>query len=136
MEKKGSKVNRSLNRVQLLGNVVADAQPRKTSNDISFCSVIIATDRNWTLPTGEEREETQFHRVIAWNKLADIFGELLLKGKKVYVEGRLQTRRYTTSGGEEKTSTEIVAEKMILLNGWYGKEKTEEGGNPNEPLPK
>jgi len=122
--------SRSLNLVMLIGNVVADVELKRTTNNTPFCSVVVATNREWTLASGEKKEEVQFHRIIAWSKLAEIFGQFLKKGKMVFIEGRLQTRKYTDSDGQERVSTEIVAENMILLGS--PREEREENEEPKK----
>jgi single-strand DNA-binding protein len=86
---------RSVNKVILLGNLTRDPELRYTENKKAVCAFGLATNRNWTTDTGEKREETEFHRIVAWDKLAEVCGQYLKKGRKVYVEGRLQSRSYT-----------------------------------------
>lgn len=107
---------RSLNRVTLIGNLTREPELTKTTNSTSVCNFSIATDRSWTTESGEKKEETEFHRIIAWQKLADICGTLLHKGSRVFVSGRLSTRKYTGTDGVERTTTEIVAEDVINLS--------------------
>lgn len=114
---------RSLNRVQLIGNLTKDAELTKTNSGTSVCNFVVATDRSWTTESGEHREETEFHRVIAWQKLAEICGLMLHKGTKVYIDGRLSTRKFVGQDGVERQSTEIVANDMIVLE---SKRQTEE----------
>jgi len=115
---------RSLNRVQLIGNLTRDPELRYTPNGNAVCSFSIATNRNWTTDTGEKREEVDFHRIVAWNKLAEICSQFLVKGKKTYVEGRLSTRNWTAQDGTQKTTTEVVIDDMILLDGRGGSSST------------
>lgn len=107
---------RSLNRVQLIGNLTRDPELRYTPNGTAVCSFGLATNRSWTTDAGEKREETEFHRIVAWNKLAELCSQFLVKGRKVYVEGRLATRNWTGSDGTQKTTTEVVIDDMILLD--------------------
>lgn len=107
---------RSLNRVQLIGNLTRDPELRYTPSGTAVCSFGLATNRGWTTDTGEKREETEFHRIVAWNKLADLCSQFLVKGRKVYVEGRLQTRSWTAQDGTNRNATEIVIDNMILLD--------------------
>lgn len=107
---------KSLNRVQLIGNLTRDPELRYTPNGTAVCSFGIATNRNWTTDTGEKKEEVEFHRVVSWNKLAELCSQFLIKGRKVYVEGRLQTRNWTGQDGTARTTTEIVINDMILLD--------------------
>lgn len=114
---------RSLNKVQLIGNLTRDPELRYTPTGTAVCSFSIATNRSWTTDNGEKKEETDFHRVVAWNKLAELCSQLLAKGRKVYVEGRLANRKYTGQDGQEKQITEIVIEDMLVLDS-----KRPEGG--------
>ncbi len=107
---------KSLNKVQLIGNLTRDTEITKTTQGTSVCNFSVATDRSWTTESGEKKEESEFHRVIAWHKLADICGLMLHKGTKVYIEGRLSTRKYVGQDGIERTTTEIVANDMIVLS--------------------
>lgn len=114
---------RSLNKVQLIGNLTRDPELRYTPTGTAVCSFSIATNRSWTTDSGEKKEETDFHRIVAWNKLAELCSQLLSKGRKVYVEGRLANRKYTAQDGQEKQITEIVIEDMLVLDS-----KRAEGG--------
>lgn len=107
---------RSLNRVQLIGNLTRDPELRYTPNGTAVCSFGLATNRSWTTDTGEKHEEAEFHRIVSWNKLAELCSRFLTKGRKVYVEGRLATRNWTAQDGTQRTSTEIVIDNMILLD--------------------
>ena len=109
--------SRSLNKVQLIGNLTRDPELRYTPQGTPVCTFGLATNRSWTSGEGGERnEETEFHRLVAWSKLAEICGQLLKKGRKVYVEGRLQTREWTGQDGQKRNVTEIVMDNMILLD--------------------
>jgi single-strand DNA-binding protein len=107
---------RSLNRVQLIGNLTRDPELRYTPQGTAVCSFSIATNRNWTTDTGEKKEEVEFHRIVSWNKLAELCSQFLVKGRKVYVEGRLVTRQWSAQDGTQKQTTEIVISDMILLD--------------------
>ncbi len=107
---------RSLNRVQLIGNLTRDPELRYTPNGNGVCTFGIATNRSWTTDAGEKREEVDFHKIVAWNKLAELCSQFLTKGRKVYVEGRLTTRNWTGQDGTQKTTTEVVIDDMILLD--------------------
>lgn len=108
---------RSLNKVLLIGNLTRDPELRYTPQGTAVCTIGLATNRSWTSSeSGERNEDTEFHRLVAWSKLAEICGQLLRKGRKVYVEGRLQTRKWTAQDGAEKQTTEIVMDNMILLD--------------------
>ena len=113
----------SVNKVILIGNLGRDPELRYNANGGAWCTVAIATSRNWkNKDTGERQEETEWHRVVFNDRLAEIAGEYLKKGRPVYVEGRLKTRKWTDKDGVEKYTTEIQADQMQLLGG------REEGG--------
>jgi len=107
---------RSLNKVQLIGNLTRDPELRYTPSGTAVCSFSIATNRSWTNDAGEKKDEVEFHRIVAWNKLAELCSQFLVKGRKVYVEGRLQTRSWAAQDGTQKQTTEIVINDMILLD--------------------
>ena len=107
---------RSLNRAQLIGNLTRDPELRYTPNGTAVCSFGLATNRSWKTETGEKREEADFHNIVAWNKLAEICSQFLVKGRKVYVEGRISTRSWTGQDGTQKIRTEIIISDMILLD--------------------
>lgn len=108
--------SRSLNKVQLIGNLTRDPELRYTPTGAAVCTIGLATNRYWTTESGEKKEETEFHRVVAWNKLAELCSQLLTKGRKIYVEGRLRTSSWQTQSGEQRNTTEVVIEDMILLD--------------------
>jgi len=107
---------RSANKVILLGNLTRDPELRYTENKKAVCTFGLATNRNWTTDTGEKREETEFHRIVAWDKLAETCHQYLRKGRKVHVEGRLQSRTYTGQDGVEKTAVEVVLQELVMLD--------------------
>lgn len=107
---------RSLNRVQLIGNLTRDPELRYTPSGAAVVSFSIATNRSWTTDSGEKKDDTEFHRIVAWNKLAEICSQFLTKGKKVFVEGRLSTRSWTAQDGTQKQTTEVIISDMILLD--------------------
>jgi single-strand DNA-binding protein len=107
---------KSLNKVLLIGNLTRDPELRYTASGVAVCSFGLATNRQWTTETGEKKEEVEYHNLTAWNKLADICGQLLKKGRKVYIEGRLQTRSWAAQDGTQKKTTEIIVLDMILLD--------------------
>lgn len=119
--------SRSLNSVQLIGNVVADLILKYTASNDPVCSFSLATNRYWTTAKGEKKEDVEFHRLVAWGKLAELCNQLIKKGSKIYAEGRLSTRTFKIADGTEKTITEIVLEDMIVLD---GRPKTE----PEKPV--
>lgn len=107
--------SRSLNRVMLIGNLTRDPESRYTPNQTLVCSFGLATNREWVNDAGERQSSVEYHNLVVWSKLAEICKNLLHKGNKIYVEGRLQTRDWQTKDGQARRSTEIVVENMILL---------------------
>ena len=108
---------KSLNKVLLIGNLTKDPDLRYTATGTAVCTLGLATNRSWVTETGEKRDEVEYHRLVAWRKLAEICGQYLVKGKKIYVEGHLLTRKYTAQDGQEKSVTEIVMDDLIMLDG-------------------
>jgi len=106
----------NLNRAMIIGNLTRDPELRNTPNGQSVCSFGVATNRAWTDPTGQKQEQVEFHNVVAWSRLAEICSQYLGKGRKVYIEGRLQTREWEGQDGQKRNRTEIVAENMIMLD--------------------
>ncbi len=105
----------------LIGNLTRDPQLRFTPSGTAVCTFGVATNRSWVPSDNSERqEETEFHNVVAWSKLAEICGQLLHKGDKVYVDGRIRTRDWKTQEGEERRTTEIVIDNMMLLSSSNG----------------
>ena len=107
---------RSLNKVQLIGNLTRDPELRYTPNGTAVCSFGLATNRTWKTDAGEKHDEAEFHNIVSWNKLAELCSQFLVKGRKVYVEGRLATRTWTAADGAQRNKTEIVISDMILLD--------------------
>jgi len=107
---------RSLNKVQLTGNLTRDPELRYTPQGTAVCTFGLATNRSWVTEAKEKKEEAEFHRIVAWNKLAELCSQLLFKGRRVYVEGRLQTRSWTASDGTQRQTTEVVISDMIILD--------------------
>ncbi len=106
---------RSLNKVMLIGNLTRDPNLRFTPSGTAVCSFGLATNRSWSTDSGEKEERVDFHNIVSWAKLAEICGQLLHKGDKVYVEGRIQTRDWKTNDGADRRITEIIIDNMILL---------------------
>jgi single-strand DNA-binding protein len=107
----------SYQKVIIAGNVGKDPELRYTASGAAICNLSIATSRQWKDKQGEKQEETEWHRVTFFDKLAEIVGEYTTKGSKLLVEGRLKTRKYTDKEGIERYATEIVAEQMTMLGG-------------------
>jgi single-strand DNA-binding protein len=111
----------SVNKVILIGNLGRDPEVRYAPSGAAICNVTIATSRQWKDKTsGERQEETEWHRVVFYDRLAEIAGEYLKKGRPVYVEGRLKTRKWTDKDGVEKYTTEVIADQMQLLGSREG----------------
>ncbi len=108
--------SRSLNKVLLIGNLTRDPELRYTPTGAAVCTLGIATNRYWTTESGEKKEEVEYHRAVSWNKLAELCSQLLSKGRKIYIEGRLQTRTWQSQDGNQRSTTEIIIEDMILLD--------------------
>ena len=125
---------RSLNRVQLIGNLTRDPELRYTPTGTAVVSFSIATNRSWTTDSGEKKDEADFHRIVAWNKLAEICSQFLTKGKKVYVEGRLSTRSWTGQDGVQKSTTEVIISDMILLDSLGGRSGSTRVSEPKEEV--
>jgi single-strand DNA-binding protein len=107
----------SVNKVILLGNLGRDPETRYTTGGDAVTNLNIATSEQWKDKNGEKQERTEWHRVVLFGRSAEIAGEYLKKGRSVYIEGRLQTRKYTDKDGVEKYSTEIVGDRMQLIGG-------------------
>ncbi|MEK7142823.1 MAG: single-stranded DNA-binding protein [Patescibacteria group bacterium] len=105
----------SLNRAQIVGHLTRDPEMRYTPNGQAVCSFGVATNRRWRDKDGNLQEQTEFHNVVAWRKLAEIVAQILKKGARVYVEGRLQTRSWEGQDGNKRNRTEIVMENFIAL---------------------
>ncbi len=111
----------SVNKVILIGNLGRDPEVRYTPSGSAVCNVTMATTRSWkSKESGEKVEETEWHRIVFYDRLAEIAGEYLKKGRSVYVEGRLKTRKWTDKDGAEKYTTEIIAQEMNMLGGREG----------------
>lgn len=111
----------SLNKVQLIGNLGRDPEVRYTQNGGAITNISIATTDKWKdKDSGEQKENTEWHRVVFFNRLAEIAGEYLKKGRSVYIEGRLRTRKWTDKDGNEKYTTEVLADQMQMLSSRNG----------------
>jgi len=106
----------NLNKAMIIGNLTRDPEVRSTPQGASVVSFSVATNFVWTDANGQRQEKVEYHNVVAWRKLADIIGQYLRKGSKVYIEGRLQTRDWVGQDGVKKYRTEIIAENMIMLD--------------------
>ena len=131
----------SVNKVILVGNLGKDPEVRYMPSGGAICNVTVATTRQWkNKESGEKMEETDWHRVVFFDRLAEIAGEYLKKGRSIYVEGRLRTRKWTDKEGKDQYTTEVVATEMQMLGsregggsgGGHGSGGDEEGGGYSE----
>jgi len=109
--------SRSLNKVMLIGNLTRDPELRYTPQGTAVANFGVATNRDWVGSDGQKQESAEFHNVVAWSKLGELCDQLLKKGSKVYVSGRLQTRDWVGDDGKKRYKTEVVIDQMILLGG-------------------
>lgn len=107
--------SRSLNRIILIGNLTRDPELKYTPAGTAVCTFGVATNRSWTTNDGQTKEETQFHRVVAWQKLAELCGKLLTKGRKIFMEGRMTYRTFTGKDNVQRTIAEIVLDDFIVF---------------------
>ena len=120
---------RGVNKVMLIGNLGADPEVRYTPANTAVCNISVATTDQWRdKQTGEQQEKTEWHRVVMFNRLGEIAGEYLKKGSKVYIEGRLQTRKWQGQDGQDRYTTEIVANEMQMLDGRSGTAPMDDAG--------
>jgi len=118
-----------LNKVHLIGNLGRDPELRQAQNgDTAIANLAIATHERWKDKAGQPQARTEWHRVVLFGRTAEIAGEYLRKGALVYVEGRLQTRKWQDDGGQDRYTTEVVAERMKMLGGKAGPRPDAEGG--------
>jgi single-strand DNA-binding protein len=119
----------SVNKVILIGNLGKDPEVRYAPSGSAIANIALATSRSWKdKTTGERQEETEWHRVVFFDRMAEVAGEYLKKGKSVYIEGRLKTRKWTDKEGVEKYTTEVMADKMEMLGSREGGMGDEGGG--------
>ena len=128
----------SINRVILIGNLGKDPETRYMSNGEAVTNITLATTDTWKDRNGEKQEKTEWHRVTFYRKLAEIAGEYLKKGRSVYVEGRLETRKWTDKSGAERYTTEIIANEMKMLgsrsgSGSFDTRDTDENSSSSSP---
>ncbi|OGL87757.1 single-stranded DNA-binding protein [Candidatus Uhrbacteria bacterium RIFCSPLOWO2_02_FULL_49_11] len=106
----------NLNKALLIGNLTRDPEARTTPDGTPVTTFSVATNLRWTDPSGNRQEKVEYHNIVAWRKLAEICGQYLRKGSKVYVEGRIQTRQWEDQQKQKRYRTEIVAENLIMLD--------------------
>ena len=111
-------MSRGINKVILIGTLGADPDVKHTTSGVVVATISIATNESWTdKATNQKQERTEWHRVVAFNRLAEIIEQYLRKGSQVYIEGKLQTRKWQDQSGQDKYTTEIVANDMQMLGG-------------------
>ena len=125
-------MSRGLNKVMLIGHLGRDPEMRYTPSGRPVTSFSIATTRSWNAADGERREETEWFNIVAWGNLAEICKQYLTRGQQVYIEGRLQTRRWEDPDGKKHFATEVVASEMIIL-GDRPRGSSENAAWSNEP---
>ena len=122
-------MSRSLNKVQLIGNLGADPEVRSTTGGNRVATFSLATSRSWSGPSGDKQEKTEWHRCVVWNtkssQLADIVEKYVKKGDKIYVEGRIEYRQWQDKEGQTRYSTEINVRELIMLGGGRGAQSSE-----------
>ena len=126
-------MSRGLNKVMLIGNLGGDPEMHYTSSGSAVANFNIATSRSWKSPNGEARSETEWFRVVAWGKLGEICKEYLHKGQQVYIEGRLQTRKWEDKDGVKRSTVEVVANEMTMLGGKRDKNQYEDNSSEDSP---
>ncbi len=127
---------RGVNKVILIGNVGNDPDMRYTANGGAVCNLSVATTDSWRdKQSGESQERTEWHRVVMFGKLGEIAGEYLRKGSKVYIEGRLQTRKWQDKSGQDRYTTEIVANDMQMLDSKGGGSASFDAAPASKPAP-
>lgn len=133
-----------LNRATIIGRLTRDPELRSIPSGKSVASMSVATSRVWTDAQGQKQKQSEFHNVVMWSKLAEIAGQYLHKGTRVYIEGRIQTRDWTGQDGVKRYRTEIIADNMIMLDGPRGDSGNSGSSYPssspaptraNEPVP-
>ncbi len=121
--------SRSLNLVQLIGNLTKDPEVRYTGNGTAVASFSIATNRSWKNQEGNIEEAVEFHNIVAWSKLGEICGQYLKKGTKIYLQGSLTTRTWQDDAGVTKYKTEVRADEMIILDSKGGRMEGDAGSD-------
>lgn len=123
---------RSVNKVILIGNLGKDPEVRYTGSGVAVATFTLATNESWRDAEGNTQERTEWHNLVAWRKLAEVIGEYLKKGSKIYVEGRLQYRTYDDKNGVKRYVTEIVIDQMVMLD---GRNRDAAAVGPSDPGP-
>jgi single-strand DNA-binding protein len=108
--------SKSVNKVILIGNLTRDPELKYTPSGTAVCTFGVATNRAWTTAEGETKEDVQFHRIVAWQKLAELVSKLLTKGRKVYLEGRISYKEFVGKDGLKKNLTEIIMDDFVIFD--------------------
>lgn len=124
-----------LNRATILGRLTRDPEVRTTNSGQTVTSMTVATGRSWTDQSGVRQERSEFHNCVLWRRLGEIAGQYLSKGRRVYVEGRIETRDWVGQDGVKRYRTEIVVENMIMLDGPRGAAGGAQNGSGAVPMP-
>ncbi len=128
-------MSRGLNKVMIIGNLGKEPELRYTPSGRPVTTFPVAVSRTWKSNNGEKRSDTEWFKVVAWGKLAEICKEYLNKGQQVYIEGRLQTRRWEDKEGQQRTTVELIATEMTMLGDRREKNQTEEDNAPSDFSP-
>jgi single-strand DNA-binding protein len=107
----------SVNKVILIGNLGSDPEVRFTPSGVQVANFSLATSESWTDKAGERQERAEWHRIVLWRRLAEVAGQYLKKGSKIYIEGKLQTRSWEDQNGQKRYTTEVVANSLEMLEG-------------------
>jgi len=123
----------NLNKVMLVGRLTRDPEIRNTPSGQSVATLSLATNRFWKDKNGQRQDKTEFHNIVLWGRLAEIAGQYLTKGQETFIEGRMETRKYTGKDGIERRTTEVVAENMQLGSRAQGSSTGNNAGSFNKP---
>jgi len=126
-------MSRGLNKVMIIGHLGREPEMRYTPSGRPVTSFSLAVTRAWNAPDGERREETEWFNIVAWGNLAEICKQYLAKGQQVYIEGRLQSRRWEDQEGRKHSATEVVANEMIMLGERPARPSAGESAGAHEP---
>lgn len=126
--------SRSINKVILIGNLTRDPELKYTPAGTAVCSFGVATNRSWSTTSGELKEDVQFHRIVAWQKLAELCSKILAKGRKIYLEGRLTYRTYIGKDNIQRSITEIILDDFVVCDDRRKVEEVVESAQPEEEV--
>lgn len=123
----------SVNKVILIGNIGSDPEVKTTPSGVQVANFSLATTESWTDKAGERQERAEWHRLVLWRKLAEIAGQYLKKGAKIYIEGKLQTRSWEDQSGQKRYTTEVVVDQMEMLDS-KGQQQSDDGYGAPAPI--